>query len=94
MTTDDTRGRPQPVGTAPAGVVNVHQAPRTTDTEIPEAYNLGRDRVRFGPVVAGLLTALTSLLLLGLRGVAIGLTAVKKAVRPARCQQSVRPNRR
>ena len=70
-TTNDTRGRPDPVG-----VVSVHQAPRTTDTEIPEAYNLGRDRVRFGPIVAGLLTALTSLLLLGLLGVAIGLTAV------------------
>jgi len=47
----------------------------TTDTAIPEAYNLGRDRVRFGPVVAGLLTALTTLLLLGLLGVAVGLTA-------------------
>ena len=69
-TTNDTSGRPDPVG-----VVNVHQAPRPTDTEIPEAYNLGRDRVRFGPIVAGLLTALTSLLLLGLLGVAIGLTA-------------------
>jgi hypothetical protein len=70
-TTNDTSGRPDPVG-----VVRVHQAPRTTDTEIPEAYNLGRDRVRFGPIVAGLLTALTTLLLLGLLGVAIGLTAV------------------
>jgi hypothetical protein len=49
---------------------------RETETEIPEAYNLGRDRVRFGPIVAGLLTALTALLLLGLLGVAIGLTAV------------------
>ena len=57
-------------------MVNVHQAPRETQAEIPEAYNLGRDRVRFGPIVAGLLTALTSLLLLGLLGVAIGLTAV------------------
>ena len=72
-TTNDTSGRP-----APVGVVGVHQAPRTTDAEIPEAYNLGRDRVRFGPVVAGLLTALTTLLLLGLLGVAIGLTAVER----------------
>ena len=78
-TTNDTRGGPDPVG-----VVRVHQAPRTTDTEIPEAYNLGRDRVRFGPVVAGLLTALTALLLLGLLGVAIGLTAVNAGDAAAR----------
>jgi hypothetical protein len=78
-TTDDTSGRP-----APVGVVSVTQAPRTTDTEIPEAYNLGRDRVRFGPIVAGLLTALTSLLLLGLLGVAVGLTAVNAGDAAAR----------
>lgn len=35
-----------------------------------------RDRVRWGPIVAGLLTALTSLLLLSLLGAAIGLTTV------------------
>ena len=48
---------------------------RSAEVDIPEAYNLGRDRVRFGPVVAGLLTALTALLLLGLLGLALGLTA-------------------
>jgi hypothetical protein len=41
-----------------------------------EATAPGRDRVRFGPVVAGLLTALTTLLLLGLLGVALGLSGV------------------
>jgi hypothetical protein len=46
------------------------------DIEIPEALNLTRDRVRWGPIVAGFLTALTSLLLLSLLGLAIGLTAV------------------
>jgi len=46
------------------------------DVEIPEAFNLTRDRVRWGPIVAGFLTALTSLLLLSLLGLAIGLTAV------------------
>ena len=46
------------------------------DIEIPEALNLSRDRVRWGPIVAGFLTALTSLLLLSLLGLAIGLTAV------------------
>jgi hypothetical protein len=49
---------------------------RDYDVEIPEALNLTRDRVRWGPIVAGFLTALTSLLLLGLLGAAIGLTAV------------------
>ena len=58
------------------GGVRVRQEPREADVAIPEAYNLGRDRVRFGPVVAGLLTALTTLLLLSLLGLAIGLTAV------------------
>ena len=60
----------------PAGAVRVHGTRGESEVAIPEAYNLGRDRVRFGPVVAGLLTALTALLLLGLLGVAIGLTAV------------------
>jgi hypothetical protein len=81
----DTSGRPEPVG-EPVGVVNVHTATRAMDTDvaIPEAYNLGRDRVRFGPIVAGLLTALTTLLLLGLLGVAIGLTAVNAGDAAAR----------
>jgi hypothetical protein len=38
--------------------------------------DLGRDRVHWGPIVAGLLTALTSLLLLSLLGLAVGLTTV------------------
>ena len=42
--------------------------------DAPEAVM--RDRVRWGPIWAGLLTALTSLLLLGLLGVAIGLTGL------------------
>jgi hypothetical protein len=84
-TNTNTSGRPEPVG-EPGGVVNVHSASRAmhTDLEIPEAYNLGRDRVRFGPIVAGLLTALTTLLLLGLLGVAIGLTAVNAGDAAAR----------
>jgi len=46
------------------------------DVKIPEAYNLNRDRVRWGPIVAGLSTALTSLLMLSLLGLAFGLTVV------------------
>lgn len=46
------------------------------DVEIPEAYNLDRDRVRWGPIMAGLVTAVTTLLLLSVLGLAVGLTAV------------------
>jgi hypothetical protein len=46
------------------------------DVRIPEALNLSRDRVRWGPIVAGLATALTSLLMLSLLGLAVGLTVV------------------
>jgi len=46
------------------------------DVDIPEALNLTRDRVRWGPIVAGFLTALTTLLILSLLGAAVGLTAV------------------
>jgi hypothetical protein len=79
MTMNDTTP-PRPA----AGAVRVHQTRGETEVAIPEAYNLGRDRVRFGPVVAGLLTALTTLLLLGLLGVALGLTAVNAGDAAAR----------
>ena len=46
------------------------------DARIPQTLNLTRDRVRWGPIWAGLLTALTSLLVLSLLGLAIGLTVV------------------
>jgi hypothetical protein len=55
---------------------DVHTDMRERHVEIPEAYNIEKDRVRFGPIVAGLLTAMGSLLLLGLLGAAIGLTAI------------------
>ena len=44
------------------------------EREVPQAG--ARDRVRWGPILAGLLTALTSLLLLSLLGLAVGLTVV------------------
>jgi hypothetical protein len=37
---------------------------------------MGRDRVRWGPILAGVLAALTTMFLLGLAGIAAGLTAV------------------
>jgi hypothetical protein len=44
--------------------------------QLPEALSLARDRVRWGPILAGVMTALTSLVLLSLLGLAIGLTTV------------------
>jgi hypothetical protein len=46
------------------------------EAEHPRTFDLTRDRVRWGPIVAGLLTAMTALLLLSLLGLAIGLTTV------------------
>lgn len=54
-----------------------HARPDTTvDVEIPRTLNLRHDRVRWSAVLAGVVTALTSLLLLSLLGIAIGLTTV------------------
>ena len=44
--------------------------------DIPESYALSTDRVRWPAVFAGLLTALTVLLALGVLGLAVGLTSV------------------
>jgi len=46
---------------------------------IPEAYNLRQDRVRWGPVTAGFVTAVTTMALLGMLGLAIGMTSVDAA---------------
>ena len=53
------------------------------ERDIPESTNLRRDRVHWGPIWAGLLTALTSLLLLSLLGLATGLTTVNAGVAAA-----------
>jgi hypothetical protein len=49
---------------------------RDQELDIPSAYNLPKDRVRWGPIWAGLLTAMTSLLLLSLLGAALGLAGL------------------
>src|SRR3954449_13459712 len=51
-----------------------HHPPQ--DVAIPREFNLMRDRVRWGPILAGFLTALTSLLVLNLLGLAVGFTTV------------------
>jgi hypothetical protein len=53
-----------------------HEEDRSYEREIPAATNFAPGRVHWGPIWAGLLTALTSLLLLSLLGLATGLTTV------------------
>jgi len=60
--------RQQPVRSAPMG--------GDQEVDIPESYALNTDRVRWPAVFAGLLTALTMLLTLGVLGLAVGLTSV------------------
>jgi len=60
----------------PARTSAQQHAPQDVEVEILRASNLGHDRVRWGPIWAGFLCALTSLLILGLLGVAVGLTAI------------------
>ena len=64
----ETRVRQQP--TRPAAFDG------TREVDIPETYALDRDRVRWPAVFAGLLTALTTLIALGVLGLAVGLTSV------------------
>jgi hypothetical protein len=68
----DVRGEPAPA------VRRVGGAPHEEATvEIPRGYNLRSDRIRWGPVFAGILTATTTMLLLGLLGLAWGLTVAQ-----------------
>lgn len=64
------------VGRAETAAPVVQQVEEVRERAVPDAFELGRDRVHWGPIVAGLLTALTTLLLLSLLGLAIGLTTV------------------
>jgi hypothetical protein len=53
-----------------------HRVEEVHERTLPDGLDLRSDRVRSGPIVAGLLTALTALLLLSLLGLAIGLTTL------------------
>src|SRR3954447_6819783 len=57
---------------------NVQRPSWSTDGEA-SALLAARDSVRWGPIVAGLVTALTTFLLLSLLAVGIGITAVDPA---------------
>ena len=59
-----------------AGVPQEREPGAVRERDVAEAHEPTRDRVRWGPIVAGLLTALTALLLLSLLGLALGLTTL------------------
>jgi hypothetical protein len=46
------------------------------EADIQPASNLFRDRLRWGPIIGGVATAMTSMLILSLFGLAVGLTTV------------------
>ena len=64
------------VGQSRGSDIHYENAEQVREREVPSGFDLARDRVRWGPIVAGLLTAMTALLLLSLLGLAIGLTTV------------------
>jgi len=88
MTQEPPRGRPGGGGGVPltqqtgmdetrsTGSIVEHEVQEVREREVPDGFDLAHDRVHWGPIVAGLLTALTTLLLLSVLGVAVGLTTV------------------
>jgi hypothetical protein len=63
--------------TAPADTLGYGRAMNeTTVRNVPQVLNMPTDRVRWGPIWAGLLTTLTALLLLSLFGLAVGLSTI------------------
>ena len=71
----DPDGRPA-VGHVESRVPVARRVEEVRARDIPDGFDVRRDRVHWGPIVAGLLTALTTLLMLSLLGLAIGLTTV------------------
>ena len=71
---EETTVRQQPVQRERVQTARPVDGDRQLD--IPESYALDHDRVRWPAVFAGLLTALTMLLTLGVLGLAVGLTSV------------------
>jgi hypothetical protein len=61
---------------APTNGAAVEQVQEVREREVPDGFDLRYDRVHWGPIIAGLLTAFTTLLLLSLLGLAVGLTTV------------------
>ncbi|MBV9580518.1 MAG: hypothetical protein JO057_18200 [Chloroflexi bacterium] len=68
----------QPLETAPVRRYD-ETRPVAGTADLPRTLNIAQDRVRWSAIIAGLLTALTALLVLNLLGLAIGLTTVNAA---------------
>jgi hypothetical protein len=49
---------------APTNGAAVEQVQEVRERELPDGFDLRHDRVHWGPIIAGLLTAFTTLLLL------------------------------
>lgn len=64
------------VSQGPPSEMHYQNVEEVREREVPDGFDRARDRVRWGPILAGLLTAMTVLLLLSLLGLAIGLTSV------------------
>ncbi len=73
-------GQPTPgtqsVSRRAAEIAQIQDVEVVREHEVVVGSPLSEDRVRWGPIAAGLLTALTALLVLGLLGLAVGLTTV------------------
>jgi hypothetical protein len=61
---------------SPTNGAAVEKVEEVREREVPDGFDLGHDRVHWGPIIAGLVTAFTTLLLLSLLGLAVGLTTV------------------
>lgn len=68
----------QPIGSVRHDVHSetIRRPGHDTEVEVPEQLNWQGDQVRWGPIVAGLLTAVSTLALLGLLGAALGFTGL------------------
>jgi hypothetical protein len=73
--TRDTYETASPTTSATTGAT-VATVPATTERTYDRVGDVGKDRVRWGPIVAGLLTAISSFILLSLLATAIGLQTV------------------
>jgi hypothetical protein len=61
---------------APVNRTAVEPVEEVREREAQDGFDLRHDRVHWGPIIVGLLTAFTTLLLLSLLGLAVGLTTV------------------
>ena len=69
-------GRPSGAAIRVEREAHLHEPATAEIHYAPQVFDVAYDRVRWGPIAAGLLTALSALIMLGVLGVAIGLTTI------------------